>query len=197
MSSNTRVPPTEITGLYGGLLKVAMRRMLGKVPESAGVMWHHRAVFTDLMRFGRRIDKWDELDPNLASLAVMAAAAVIGCGFCLDYNYFLAHNKALDETKARQVPRWRESDAFIPSERRALAYAEAMCQTPPAVTDEMSAALLADLGAAGLLELTARVGYMNLAARSNVALGIRSEEFAAACGLPPLATRPTGVASPS
>ena len=53
-----------------------------------------------------------------------------------------------------------------------MEYAEAMCQTPPAVTDEMSAALLEDLGADGLIELTARIGFMNLAARSNVALGI-------------------------
>jgi len=77
-----------------------------------------------------------------------------------------------------------------------MEYAEAMSQTPPAVTDEMSAALLADLGAPALLELTARIGAMNLNARSNVVLGIRSQEFAASCGLPPLAVpSPDGVAS--
>jgi hypothetical protein len=64
------------------------------------------------------------------------------------------------------------------------------------VTDEMSAALLTDLGAPALLELTARVGAMNMSARSNVALGIRSAEFSASCGLPPLAARSAdGVAS--
>jgi alkylhydroperoxidase family enzyme len=57
------------------------------------------------------------------------------------------------------------------------------------VTDDMTAALLEDLGAAGVLELTARVGVMNLTARANVALGIRSQEYAASCGLPPLASR--------
>ena len=36
---------------------------------------------------------------------------------------------------------------FTPLERRVMEYAEAMCQTPPTVTDEMSAALLEDLGA--------------------------------------------------
>jgi alkylhydroperoxidase family enzyme len=70
-----------------------------------------------------------------------------------------------------------------------MEYAEAVCQTPVAVTDELSAALLADLGPAALLELTAKVGLMNATARSNVALGIRSEHFADACGLPPLASR--------
>ena len=182
-----RVPRTEITGLYGGILKIAMRKMVGGVPEGAEVMWHHRAVFNDLMKLGGKVEKWDRLDRNLATFAVMAAAAEIGCSFCLDFNYFLAHNKGLDESKAREVPRWRESDAFTPTERRVMEYAVAMCQTPLTVTDELSAALLADLGEAGLLELTARVGFMNLSARSNVALGIRSEQYAEACGLQPMA----------
>ncbi len=195
MTSGPRVPPTEITGPFGALLKVAMRKMLGGVPRGAEVMWHYPAIFTDTMWFGRRVERWDRLDRNLAAFAGMAAAAAIGCGYCLDLNYFLAHTKRLDEAKAREVPRWRESDVFTPLERRVLAYAEAMSQTPPTVTDEMSAALLDDLGAPALLELTARVGFMNVAARSNIALGIHSEQYAAACGLPPLATRPTDVAS--
>jgi alkylhydroperoxidase family enzyme len=100
----------------------------------------------------------------------------------------MAHNKGLDEAKAREVPRWRESDAFTPLERRVMEYAEAMSQTPPTVTDAMSASLLQELGAPALVELTARVGFMNLSARGNIALGIHSQQFATACGLPPLAS---------
>ena len=188
MASSTRVPATEITGLYGALVKTISRKMVGQVPEAAGVLWHYPAVFKDLMGFGRKVDSWNRLDPNLASFAGMAAAATIGCSFCLDLHYFLTHNRGLDEAKAREVPRWRQSTVFTPVERRVLEYAEAMSQPPPAVTDEMSAALLEDLGAPALLELTARIGTMNLNARSNVALGIRSQEFSASCGLPPLAS---------
>jgi AhpD family alkylhydroperoxidase len=189
MASSTRVPAAEITGVYGSLVKTMSRRMLGQVPDAAGVMWHYPAVFKDLMGFGRKVDRWNRLDPGLASFAAMAAAGVIGCSFCLDLHYFLTHNRGLDETKAREVPRWRESTAFTDRERRVMEYAEAMSRTPPAVTDELSAALLSDLGAPALLELTARVGAMNLNARSNVALGIRSQEFSASCGLPPLSAR--------
>jgi alkylhydroperoxidase family enzyme len=195
MTGNTRIPKAEITGIYGTLLKKMSRKMLGEVPDGAAVMWHYPAVLKDLMAFGRKTEKWNRLDRNLASFAGMAAAGVIGCGFCLDLGYFMAHNRGLDEAKAREVPRWRESDAFTPLERRVMEYAEAMCQTPPTVTDELSAALLKDLGAPALVELTARVGAMNLAARSNIALGIHSQEFAAACGLPPLATRSAAVVS--
>ena len=189
MASSTRVPAAEITGIYGSLVKTMSRRMVGQVPDAAGVMWHYPMIFKHLMGFGRKVDSWNRLDPNLASFAAMAAAGTVGCSFCLDLHYFLTHNRGLDETKAREVPRWRESTAFTPLERRVMEYAEAMSQTPPAVTDEMSAALLSDLGAAALLELTARVGAMNLNARSNVALGIRAQEFSASCGLPPLAVR--------
>jgi AhpD family alkylhydroperoxidase len=195
MSDSRRIPAAEITGLYGGLLKVGARKMLGKVPESMGVMWHNRQVLKDLMSMGRKSEKWDALDPSLASFAVMAAAATIGCSFCLDLHYFMAHNHRLDEAKAREVPRWRESTAFTPVERQVMEYAEAMCQTPVAVTDELSDALLAELGPAALLELNARVGLMNATARGNIALGIRSDHFADACGLPPLAQPSTRRAS--
>jgi AhpD family alkylhydroperoxidase len=187
MASSTRVPATEITGIYGTLLTIVSRKMVGQVPEGAGVMWHYPAVLKDMMRYGRKVDSWNRLDPNLASFAAMAAAAVIGCGFCLDLHYFMTHNRGLDETKAREVPRWRESTLFTARERRVMEYAEAMSQTPPTVTDEMSAALLEELGAPALVELTARIGTMNLTARGNVALGIRSQEYSASCGLPPLA----------
>lgn len=189
MTSETRVPRAEMNGLYAGMLKVAMRKKLGRVPTSAQVSWNNPRVFKDMMKLGRAVESWDRLDRNLSSLAVMATAAEIGCGFCLDLNYFKSHNRGLDDNKARQVPRWRESGVFTPIERRVMEYAEAMSQTPPTVTDEMSAALLADLGAPALVELTAKVAFMNASARTNVALGIDSEEYAAACGLAPLATK--------
>ena len=195
MASKTRIPKAEITGLYGYLIKKMTRKMLGDVPDAVGVMWHHPAVLKDLMGFGRKAEKWDRLDPKLAVFAAMAAAGTVGCSFCLDLGYFMAHNRGLDEAKAREVPRWRESDAFTPVERRVMEYAEAMSQTPPAVTDQMAAALLDALGAPALVELTARIAGMNLTARTNVALGIRSQGLSAACGLPPLATRPADVAN--
>jgi alkylhydroperoxidase family enzyme len=190
MTETARIPEAELTGVQGSLLKMAVRRKLGRVPESIGVMWNHPAVFKDMMRVGARTEKWDRLDPHLATFAVMAAAAEVGCGACLDLNYFMAHTRGLAVEKAREVPGWRTSTVFTPLERRVLEYAEAMCRTPMEVTDEMSAALQADLGADGLIELTAKIGFMNLAARCNIALGISSEHFADACGLQPLAARP-------
>jgi alkylhydroperoxidase family enzyme len=190
MTNTTRIPPAEVSGLYGALVKVMARRMMGHVPDSIGVLWHQRTVMKDAMGIGRKVDGWKELDPDLASYAAMASAATVGCSFCLDFNYFMAHNRGLNEKKARQVPRWRESSEFTELERLVMEYAEAASQTPPAVTDELSDALLTRLGPAALVELAARVAFTNMTARMNVALGIRSEQFADACGLPPLLVRP-------
>ncbi len=117
----------------------------------------------------------------------MAVASLVGCTWCLDFNYFMARDKGLDLDKAREVPRWREAEVFTPLERQVMAYAEAASQTPPTVTDEMVEPLLAALGPAGLIELTSVIGFANFTTRSNVALGIESEGFAEACGLKPLA----------
>jgi hypothetical protein len=62
-----------------------------------------------------------------------------------------------------------------------------MTETPTAVSDELSARLLGALGAPALIELTAIIGFANLTARTNTALGVESEGLAASCGLRPLA----------
>ena len=194
MTGNTRVPPAEIAGLYGAVLKRFSKRMFGDVPESLGVMWHSKPVLKAGLSLGQKAAKWNACDKDLKSYAHMAVASLIGCSFCLDLGYFQAHNAGLDETKAREVPRWRESGVFTPMERDVLEYAEAMSQTPPTVTDELSARLLEQLGAPAMVELTAWVALANQFARTNVALGIEAQGFSAACGLAPLA-QPSGVAS--
>jgi len=187
MASNTRIPKAELTGVYGGLIKRMSRKRVGQVAEPVEVMWHNRKVLNLSFTLTRKTQKWDQCDENLKSFAHMAAASLVGCSFCLDIAYFMAHNEGLDEAKAREVPRWRESDAFTPLERDVMEYAEAMSQTPPTVTDEMSARLLDALGAPALVELTAFIALSNLMTRTNVALGIESQGFSAACDLAPLA----------
>ena len=190
MTGTTRIPAAEITGFKGALIKRFARRTLGQVPTSIGVYWHNPRVLMDMAAVGGKVKKWDACDEQLKSFAHMAVASRVGCTWCLDFNYFEAHNRDLDLAKAREIPRWRESDAFTSLEREVLAYAEAMSETEPTVTDEMVSALRAQLGDAALVELTAVVAFANFTTRGNVALGIESDGFAAACGLQPLAERP-------
>jgi alkylhydroperoxidase family enzyme len=187
MADNTRIPKTELTGIYGWLVKRMSRKMMGEVPEGVEVMWHNRKVLNTGFALGRRVQKWDQCDENLKSFAHMAVASLVGCTWCLDYGYFTAHNEGLDEAKAREVPRWRESDVFTPLERDVMEFAEAMTTTPPTVTDELSARLLEVLGAPALVELAAHIAWANVYTRTNVAFGIEAQGFAAECGLQPLA----------
>lgn len=196
MTSSTRIPSTEITGIYGAILKRFSKKMFGEVPDAIGVMWHNKPVLKAGFSMGQKASKWNECDKDLKSYAHMAVASLIGCSFCLDLGYFQAHNEGLDLTKAREIPRWRGSDAFTPLERDVLEYAEAISQTTPTVTDEQSARLLDQLGAPALVELTAFIAMANQMARANVALGITAQGFAAACGLAPMA-QPSAVASRS
>lgn len=194
MTGTTRIPAAEITGFKGAIIKRFARRSLGQVPTSLGVYWHNQKVLMDMASAGGKVTKWNRCDEQLKSFAHMVVASRVGCSWCLDFNYFEAHNKNLDMVKAREIPRWRESEAFTPLEREVLAYAEAMTVTEPTVTDEMVASLRAQLGDAALVELTAVIGFANFTTRPNVALGIESDGFAAACGLKPLA-QPAGVGS--
>jgi alkylhydroperoxidase family enzyme len=196
MTSETRVPPTEITGVFGTIVKRMTKKKLGRVPQQLGVAWNNPRVLKSLLGFSHKAEKWDACDEQLKSFAHMAAVSVVGCGACLDFGYFGIHNKQLDVEKAREVPRWRESERFTPLERDVLEYAEAMSQTPLAVTDELSERLLGQLGAPALVELTAFIAAANMVSRNNVALGIRAEGISVACGLEPLATPAPRLASP-
>ena len=182
-----RVSKVELpTELSEGMIK-----QIGAVPEPIEVTWHNPKVAQANLEYGSKASSWDAADESLKSFAHMAVAAQVGCSWCLDIGYFQAQNQNLELAKASQVPRWRESDVFTPLERDVLAYAEAMTNTPPTVTDELSAGLLDRLGPAALVELTAFIAFANLATRSNTALGITSQGYSASCEVP-LAARPDG-----
>jgi len=187
-----RVPKAEVPAEIGeGMIK-----QFGAMPEPVEVTWHNPKVAEASLRFGGMVSEWDAVDESLKSFAHMAVASQVGCSWCLDIGYFQSQHQNLDMAKASQVPRWRDSAVFTPLERDVMEYAEAMTNTPPTVTDELSARLLGQLGPALMIELTAFIAFSNLATRNNTALGIESQGFSAACELP-LAARPEQAVVPS
>ncbi len=184
MTSTFRIPAAPMDSAAARLVSAAARRMYGRVPDMVPVMWHHTKVLRAVLAFESRVGRWDALDPHLKSYAVMASAAGIGCGWCLDFGYYLAHDQGLDERKVREVPRWRESDVFTPLERDVLEYAEAMSTTPLSVTDEMTEHLLDQLGAPAVVELTQMVALENMRSRFNSAAGLESQGYSDVCELP-------------
>ncbi|CAA9391336.1 MAG: PROBABLE TRANSPOSASE FUSION PROTEIN [uncultured Nocardioides sp.] len=184
MPSSFRIPKARIDGAYGAVMTRVAQRMWGQVPDNAYVLWHNKPVLKAVFGFENKVKKWSALDPHLKAYAEMASAGVIGCSWCLDFGYFLAHTKGLDASKVREVPRWRESEVFTDLEREVMAYAEAMTVTPPTVTDEMVARLDERLGHAAVVELTMMVAIENERSRFNAAMGLASQGFSDVCELP-------------
>lgn len=184
MPSTFRIPKATVSGLYGKAMSAYARRTYGQIPDNAYVLWHHRPVLKAVLKFEQRVAKWRALDPNLKSYAQLASAGVIGCSWCLDFGYFLAHNDGLDLAKVREVPRWRETDVFTPLERDVLEYAEAMTVTPPAVTDDLVARLIDQLGTPAVVELTQMIALENMRSRFNSAAGLQSQGYSDVCELP-------------
>jgi AhpD family alkylhydroperoxidase len=184
MPSTFHIPAADMRGPFGRLVTAVARRIYGQVPDNVPVLWHNGPVLRTTLAHEARVARWRTLDEHLKSYAVMAAAASIGCSWCLDFGYYLAHDAGLDEAKVREVPRWRTSEAFTALEREVLAYSEAMTATPPHVTAEQVASLRGHLGDAGVVELTMMVAVENQRSRFNHAVGLVSQGFSDVCALP-------------
>lgn len=184
--SRFRVKKAELSGVYGRVMTAYAKKTWGEVPDVAYAMFHNRKVTKAVFGFEGKVAKFDTLDPTLKSYAQMASAAVIGCSWCLDFGYFLAHNEGLELAKIREVPRWRESDVFTDLERDVLEYAEAMTATPPTVDDWMVEKLTDQLGEEGVVELTMMIAIENQRSRFNSAMGLASQGYSDRCELAPL-----------
>jgi alkylhydroperoxidase family enzyme len=125
------------------------------------------------------------------AVAALAAAAEIGCGWCLDFGYWESFHRGVDPVKLREIHNWQQSTVYSELERAAIRYAVAMTQTPPQVTDEMVADLRTRLTDAEMVELTATIALENQRSRTNTALGLNSQGFRDHCDLPTDRSRPT------
>jgi len=178
-----RVPLREGTGPLDRIVQWYSRRTYGDVLDNALALLHHKRVLWSVLRFEQGVARWNRLDPDLKTLAQLAAASRIGCSWCMDFGWFAAHSQGLDTRKLGEVPRWRDSDVFTDAERRVLEYAEAVTATPPEVTDDMARELRGDLGDDGFVELTMMVAVENERSRFNTALGLTSQGFKDRCEL--------------
>jgi alkylhydroperoxidase family enzyme len=162
------------------------RRRFGTNLDPLAAVGHNMQVARTYAVLELQVERWHSLDTGLKDLAVLAAAAQIGCAWCLDYGYWEAtmlHHVPAE--KIRAVPGWRDSDVFTELEQLVLEYAEAMTATPPVVSDHLTDALRRRLNDAQLTELTAIVAVENLRSRINSAFGLTSQGFRDRCAAAP------------
>jgi AhpD family alkylhydroperoxidase len=167
------------------------RRSYGRDTEIAGVMAHSRPNFMGYGMFEFFHERSKATDHKLLVLAGTKASCVIGCQFCIDIASHLSRKAGVTEEQLRNLHAYRESPAFSALERLVLEYAEAMCQTPVLVSDDLFARLREHFDEEQIIELTTAIAIENFRARFNTAMDITPAGFTegAACALPDAVAR--------
>jgi AhpD family alkylhydroperoxidase len=178
-----RIPavPESEAGFFGRLVYRYTRRRFGAVPEPFAVFRHHRRLFwAALVADG--VQEWAPrvLPKRVRELAVYRTATVVGCSWCVDFGTMLQRLDGLDIERLN-LDEYATSPLYDRAERLAIAYADAMTAQPMTVTDAQIAELEAELGRAGVVELTHAIALENMRGRANHALGITDQGFDAAC----------------
>ena len=72
--------------------------------------------------------KGSVIEEKLRDLVNIRASQLNGCAFCLDMHVKEAKIHGESELRLYHVAIWRESNLFVPRERAALAWTEAVCR---------------------------------------------------------------------
>jgi alkylhydroperoxidase family enzyme len=166
------------------LAEAYSKRKYGQVLEPGLAILHNRQVLTAMIAHENKVARWRTVDDTTKALAVLAAAAEIGCSWCLDFGYWESVHRGVDPAKLRAITQWQGAEVYTEDERAVIAYAIAMTRTPPEVTDEMVADLRARFTDAQLVEITAMISLENSRSRTNAAFGLHSQGFRDSCELP-------------
>jgi AhpD family alkylhydroperoxidase len=159
------------------------KRRFGQVLVPATVWARVPPLYAALTVFYAALDRHGSpLPPALRSFVQIRISQINECAFCIDLNAAAAVARGGSLDKAAAIADWRLSDLFSDDERLALAYAEAMTQSSAPVDVRLSEDVARRFGEAGLIELTALVGFQNLSSKFNAALDIPSQGF---CRMPP------------
>ena len=175
------------SGLFVRLAYWLARRRLGRLPAPVGVMAHHPGILVAVGAFELSFERARDVDIRLKELAMVKAASLVGCRFCIDLGGALAQGHGIPEAKLLALPSYETSPVFTPRERRVLDFTVQMTETPSRPDPELFRQLQAELGVRGLVELTAAIAWENFRARFNHAVGAREEGYSEGmvCLLPP------------
>ena len=124
-SSRTRGGPLRALCLW------LSRRRFGEVAEPLTVMAHHPKLLLGYGMMELAFERSKLVDEHLKSLAVLKAATMVGCEFCIDIGSVLSRAEGVTEEQLRELPAFEQSEAFSPLalEKLVLRYAAAARKT--------------------------------------------------------------------
>lgn len=174
-----RVRSPEKPGLFTRLLwRIARRQTGGKLSAPFAIQGHHPLLLSGHGAFELAYMRSGRAPENLKALAELKAAALCGCEWCMDFGSWITRQEAgVTEEQFRELPNFRDSDAFSDDEKLVLEYAEGISRTPVDVPSEVFERLRRRFDEAQIVELTYAAAIENLRARFNWALEIESQGY--------------------
>jgi AhpD family alkylhydroperoxidase len=171
----SRIEPRQ--GFFAATVARGSRIVYGREMRSARVYAQHPRLMLDYMRYNRAAERGKRVPKALTELAVLRAATLVGCEFCMDIGSEFARRSGLSDEQLLALPNAHESGLFSDDELLAIDLATGMSTTPGRVDDETMARARERFGVKGTLELVHMIAWENARARANVALDIAPEGF--------------------
>lgn len=152
--------------VYGSVLTPSL--LWGRLPAA------FLGMLSLLGIFGR---KTYPVDGRLRSLVSIRVAQLNGCHFCVDLNAYNFLKAQGDEAQAAEVADWRNSGRFKDAERVALAWAEQVTENCADIDQAVVDHLREHYSDDEVTALTAWIGFQNMSAKFNAALGAEEHGF--------------------
>ena len=134
-------------------------------------------LFKKFIEFSNLI-KDSSIEESIRDLVAIRASQLNGCGFCVDMHVKQAKIHGERELRLHHLAIWRESTLFIPRERAALAWAEAVTKvTEGYVPDEVYVEARKQFTEEELIDITMAVVGVNSYNRINIAFRIKAGTY--------------------
>lgn len=171
----SRIEPRQ--GFFANLVARGSRVAYGRELSSARVYAQHPRLMVDYMRYNRAAERGKRVPKKLTELAVLKAATLVGCEFCMDIGSEYARRSGLTDQQLLALHEAHESGLFSEDELLVIDLAVGMTRTPGDVGDELMARVSDRFGIKGAFELVHMIAWENNRARINLALDIGAEGF--------------------
>jgi len=126
-------------------------------------------LFKKFMEFSMAL-KNSVIEDRIHDLVQIRASQINGCAFCLDMHVKEAKIHGETELRLYHIAIWRESNLFVPRERAALAWTEALTKLPEGgVPDEIYERVRGKLSEKEISDLTFLVMAINAWNRASIA----------------------------
>lgn len=171
----SRIEPRQ--GVFADLMARGSKVTYGRELSASRIYAHHPRLSFDLMRYNRAAERGKRVPKALTELAVLKAATIVGCEFCIDIGSEYARRSGLSDEQLLALHEAHDSGLFSEDELLVIDLVVGMTRTPGEVGEELMTRVSERFGAKGALELVHMIAWENSRARINIALGVGSDGF--------------------